>query len=97
MKAEQTVRAVADAVTVPAPRTPERQRQDKRDPRLPVARLFSEEKARRLWDSLPEEHRQDHFDSTNMPEDYGSAFRKQTINREKGWFTQAITRAFPSP
>ena len=40
-----------------------------------MARLFSE----RLWESLPDEHRRDHFDSANMPEDYGSAFRKQTI------------------
>ncbi|MGX1854062.1 tyrosine-type recombinase/integrase [Streptomyces sp. NPDC055299] len=98
MKAEPTVHAVADPAVVPPPRTPERKRQDKRDPRLSVAGLFSEEKARRLWDSLPEEHRQDHFDSANMPEDYGRAFRGQTINREKGWFSQAISfQGLPEP
>ncbi|MFR9794707.1 tyrosine-type recombinase/integrase [Streptomyces sp. MS06] len=98
MKSEPVVRAVADAAPVPAPRTPERKRQDKRDPRLSVARLFSEEKAKLLWDSMPEEHRQDHFDSTNMPDDYGRAFRRQTINREKGWFTQAISfHGLPDP
>ncbi|MGW1982102.1 tyrosine-type recombinase/integrase [Streptomyces collinus] len=98
MKTEPTIHAVADAVSVPSPRTPERKRQDKRDPRLSVARLFGEEKARRLWDSLPEEHRQDHFDSTNMPDDYGRAFRRQTINRDKGWFTQAISfQGLPEP
>lgn len=98
MKAESALHAVADDLAVPSPRTPERKRQDKRDPRLPVARLFSEEKARRLWDSLPEAHRRDHFDSANMPEDYGSAFRKQVIDREKGWFTQAISfQGLPEP
>ncbi len=85
MKTEPIVHPVAGVAAVPSPRTPERKRQDKRDPRLSVARLFSEEKARRLWESLPEEHRQDHFDSTNMPDDYGRAFTKQTIDREKGW------------
>ncbi|WP_231158519.1 tyrosine-type recombinase/integrase [Streptomyces sp. CNZ748] len=98
MKAEPIVHPVAETSAVPSPRTPERKRQDKRDPRLSVARLFSEEKARRLWESLPEEHRQDHFDSANMPEDYGRAFTKQTIDREKGWYSQAISfRGLPEP
>ncbi|MFD4791629.1 tyrosine-type recombinase/integrase [Streptomyces sp. NPDC058459] len=98
MKAEPIVHPVADTAAVPSPRTPERKRQDKRDPRLSVARLFSEGKARRLWESLPEEHRQDHFDSANMPEDYGRAFTKQTIDREKGWYSQAISfRGLPEP
>ncbi|WP_121711915.1 tyrosine-type recombinase/integrase [Streptomyces sp. E5N91] len=98
MKAEPIVHPVAETSAVPSPRTPERKRQDKRDPRLSVALLFSEEKARRLWESLPEEHRQDHFDSANMPEDYGRAFTKQTIDREKGWYSQAISfRGLPEP
>lgn len=98
MKAEPIVHPVAETAAVPSPRTPERKRQDKRDPRLSVARFFSEEKARRLWESLPEEHRQDHFDSVNMPEDYGMAFTKQTIDREKGWYSQAISfRGLPEP
>ncbi|MET8992311.1 tyrosine-type recombinase/integrase [Nonomuraea wenchangensis] len=51
------------------PRARERNRRDKRDPRLSIADLFSEERARQLWESLPESHRRDHFDSANMPVD----------------------------
>ncbi|MFJ8545950.1 tyrosine-type recombinase/integrase [Streptomyces sp. NPDC093586] len=91
MRAEQPVPAVADAATVPAARAPERKRREKRDPRLSVASLFSEEKARRLWDSLPEEHRQDHFDSTNMPTDYLQAFSTRTTDKKRGWFTQSLS------
>ncbi|MEG3626483.1 tyrosine-type recombinase/integrase [Streptomyces poriticola] len=81
-----------------APRVRERNRRDKRDPRLPIAELFSVERARRLWESLPEEHRQDHFDAANMPADYLSAFSKRTINKERGWFTQSLSlRGLPEP
>ncbi|MFI5566840.1 tyrosine-type recombinase/integrase [Streptomyces sp. NPDC051740] len=81
-----------------APRVRERNRRDKRDPRLPIAELFSEERARRLWESLPEEHRQDHFDAANMPEDYLSAFSRRTIDKERGWFTQSLSlRGLPEP
>ncbi|KOV32817.1 hypothetical protein ADK58_05905 [Streptomyces sp. XY152] len=63
-----------------------------------MARLFSEEKARRLWDSLPEEHRQDHFDSANMPTDYLHAFSKRAIDKKRGWFTQSLSlRGLPEP
>ncbi|MET9089665.1 tyrosine-type recombinase/integrase [Streptomyces sp. NPDC004237] len=89
------------AVPVPArsvPRARVRNRQDKRDPRLPIAELFSEDRARQLWESLPEAHRQDHFDSANMPGDYAQAFTAQTINRGRGWFSQAISlRGLPEP
>ncbi|MFE5604132.1 tyrosine-type recombinase/integrase [Streptomyces coelicoflavus] len=81
-----------------APRVRKRNRRDKRDPRLPIAELFSVERARRLWESLPEEHRQDHFDSANMPEDYRSAFSRRTIDKKRGWFTQALSlRGLPEP
>lgn len=74
-----------------APRVRERNRRDKRDPRLPIAELFSEERARRLWESLPEEHRRDHFDSANMPEDYRQAFIVRTIDKSRGWYTQSLS------
>jgi integrase len=45
-----------------------RQRNDTRDPRLPLDRLFDPEIARQLWDSLPATSRVDHFDKTNMPD-----------------------------
>ncbi|WP_345680227.1 tyrosine-type recombinase/integrase [Yinghuangia aomiensis] len=67
-----------------------RKTQDKRDPRLPIADLFSEERARRLWDSLPDGHRRDRFDS-NMPDDYRQAFAEQAIDKARGWFTQAVS------
>lgn len=81
-----------------APRVRERNRRDKRDPRLPIAELFSEERARRLWESLPEEHRRDHFDSANMPEDYRQAFIVRTIDKSRGWYTQSLSlRGLPEP
>lgn len=79
-------------------RSRQRNRQDKRDPRLPIAGLFTEERARQLWQSLPENHQQDHFDSTNMPEDYQQAFTTATIDRNRGWFTQSLSfRGLPTP
>ncbi|WP_238697098.1 hypothetical protein [Streptomyces sp. E2N166] len=81
-----------------APRVRERNRRDKRDPRLSIAELFSVERARRLWESLPEERRRDHFDAANMPEDYLSAFSRRTIDKERGWFTQSLSmRGLPEP
>lgn len=81
-----------------APRVRERNRRDKRDPRLPIAELFSVERARRLWDSLPDDHQQDHFDAANMPADYLHAFSKRTIDKERGWFTQSLSlRGLPEP
>lgn len=75
-----------------------RKTQDKRDPRLPIADLFSKERARQPWESLPDDHRQDHFASSNMPDDYRRAFVEQVSNREKGWSSQAITfTGLPEP
>ncbi|MEU8272438.1 hypothetical protein AB0B89_35465 [Sphaerisporangium sp. NPDC049002] len=91
MEIEPAPRSETGARALASPRTAERKRLDKRDPRLPIAELFSEERARGLWESLPEEHRLDHFDSTNMPEDYRQAFTVQTIDRERGWFSQALS------
>ncbi|MEV3986246.1 site-specific integrase [Nonomuraea sp. NPDC049758] len=80
------------------PRARERNRRDKRDPRLSIADLFSEERARQLWESLPEAHRRDHFDSANMPVDYGEAFTRRTINKSRGWVTQSLSlRGLPEP
>ena len=98
MNAEPIAASEARAPALPSPRIAERKRQDKRDPPLPIAELFTEERARRLWESLPENHRQDHFDSTNMPEDYGQAFTAQIQDRERGWSSQAISfRGLPEP
>ena len=80
------------------PRVRERNRRDKRDPRLPIADLFSQERARQLWESLPEAHRLDHFDSVNMPVDYREAFTTRTINKNRGWYTQSLNlRGLPEP
>ncbi|MFC7384229.1 tyrosine-type recombinase/integrase [Sphaerisporangium rhizosphaerae] len=43
MKAEPTITSAARARALPSPRTAERKRHDKRDPRLPIAKLFTEE------------------------------------------------------
>lgn len=86
---------VADSA-VAAPRTAARKRLDKRDPRLPIAELFTEQRARQLWDSLPEEHRQDHFGAKNMPADYDSAFIAQMTGR--GGTSKTISlRGLPEP
>ncbi|WP_433237541.1 hypothetical protein ACQPYK_29110 [Streptosporangium sp. CA-135522] len=53
-----------------------------------MADLFREGKARRLWESLPEQHRHDHFDTSNMSPDYAHAFRTRVIDKDKGWYTQ---------
>lgn len=98
MKAELALVPTEGAEEIRSERPDGRKTQDKRDPRLPIADLFSEERARQLWDSLPYEHRQDHFDASNMPDDYRRAFVEQVNNREKGWFTQAITfSGLPEP
>ncbi len=95
MKAEPTGIA---ALPQQRKRVPERQRRDKRDPRLPIAELFTEDRARRLWKALPEEHRQDHFDAANMPADYGQAFTRRTIDKSRGWYTQSLSlRDLPEP
>lgn len=73
-----------------------------RDPRLPIADLFSESRARQLWESLPVEHRQVHFDVANMPADYEQAFVARSGHRlkngrfEKG--TKSLNfRGLPEP
>jgi hypothetical protein len=98
MNAEPTRVAPLPQERTTAPRVRERNRRDKRDPRLPIAELFTEDRARRLWVSLPEEHRQDHFDTANMPADYGQAFIRRTIDKERGWLTQSLSlRGLPEP
>lgn len=80
------------------PRTPRTKRREERDPRLPIAELFSERRARQLWESLPEEHRQDHFDSANMPADYRQTFSERRVGEGSRWTSQAISlRGLPEP
>ncbi|MGW4410444.1 hypothetical protein ACWEJ6_40845 [Nonomuraea sp. NPDC004702] len=65
---------------------------------MPIADLFSEKRARQLYESLPETHRRDRFDSANMPVDYGEAFTRRTINKSRGWVTQSLSlRGLPEP
>lgn len=98
MTVERTTSTQVDRPRASGVRQPAPKRQDKRDPRLPVADLFSEEGARRLWESLPAEHRHDHFDSRNMPADYDGAFIAQIIDKGKGWYSKAISlRGLPEP
>lgn len=46
------------------------------DPGLSLSEMFDVDIARRLWDSLPENCRRDHFDKTNMPTDYLPAIKE---------------------
>ncbi|MGW6505890.1 tyrosine-type recombinase/integrase [Nonomuraea angiospora] len=78
-------------VPVGGPRVPQRKRRDERDPRLPLADLFSPSKAQTLWESLPDDHRQDHFDSKNMPADYAQAFRTVKVGEGGQWTSQAVS------
>lgn len=84
-------------------RIPMRKRHDQRDPRLPIAHLFSPQRARQLWESLPAEHRLDHFDVTNMPADYATAFSIRTVGGQRQrdgqpWTSQAVSlRGLPEP
>nr|WP_042185172.1 tyrosine-type recombinase/integrase [Kibdelosporangium sp. MJ126-NF4]CEL16584.1 Mobile element protein [Kibdelosporangium sp. MJ126-NF4]CTQ89065.1 Mobile element protein [Kibdelosporangium sp. MJ126-NF4] len=72
-------------------------RTDRRDPRLPVAHLFSEDKARRLWEAVPDPYRLDHFDSANMPPLYDQAFVGH-YSRSADRVVKAVTlRDLPTP
>ncbi|WP_156056492.1 hypothetical protein [Streptosporangium roseum] len=53
--------------------------------------LFSPAKAQALWESLPDDHRQDHFDSENMPEDYAQAFRTVKVSQGGQWTSHAVS------
>ncbi|MEV0314833.1 hypothetical protein [Nonomuraea fuscirosea] len=72
-------------------RIPQRKGVDQRDPRLPIGELFSRAKAQQLWESLPDAHRQDHFDSRNMPADYAPAFREFSVGHGEHWTSQAVS------
>lgn len=62
-----------DAVTGTRERA--QQRNDRRDPRLPMALMFDPVITERLWESLPLECRSDHFDKKSMPEIYRGAVK----------------------
>lgn len=53
------------------------------DPDLALADLFDAKIARRLWESLPEDCRSDHFDKKTMPELYRPAIREVTLTDGK--------------
>ena len=73
-----------------------RQRADRRDPRLPVAAMFDAQIARRLWDSLPQDCRRDHFDKADMPDAYRSAVSETSAGGP--WTTIALNwRGLPEP
>lgn len=82
----------ADVFSRRAPKTVKRM--DERDPRLPIAEMFSEQRARELWDSLPAEHRQNHFNKANLPPDYAQSFipcQSGTIRADgTRWTSQAL-------
>lgn len=63
-----------------------------RDPRLSIADLFDETRARQLWDSLPEAHRQDRFGNTNMPTDYETVLQPRVLRPKEG-VPERISRA----
>lgn len=80
------------------PRLPQRKRRDERDPRLPIADLFKEERARQLWDSLPRDHRRDRFDSKNIPADYRRVFVERKVGEGGQWTSQALNlQGMPEP
>ena len=64
-------------------------RNDRRDPRLALADLVDVRVARELWESLPDECRQDHFDKSNMPKCYAGAVA--TTSSGGPWTSQALS------
>ena len=74
----------------------EPKRMDQRDPRLPVADMFDPQIARQLWDSLPAECRQDHFNKKTMPECYRNAVPE--VSAGGPWTTCYLNfRELPEP
>lgn len=66
------------------------------DPGLALADMFDLTIARRLWDSLPEECRSDHFDKKTMPAHYRPAIRE--VNVGGGWTSCYLNfRGLPEP
>lgn len=75
-----------------APRKPAPKRFDRRDPRLPVAQMFSPDKARGLWESLPSQCQSDHFDKRTLPDVYRRAVREVSSGATSGnWTSQALS------
>ena len=77
-------------------------RRIQRDPRLPVAELFDPAVAQRLWDGLPDEFRQDHFDKMNLPDAYRSVVVEKSVGGDEGlangWTSAALNmRGLPEP
>ena len=72
------------------PRSPKRLHQI--DPGLALADMFDPAIARRLWDSLPEECRSDHFDKKTMPAHYRPAIREVSAGSSSG---QRLDRLLP--
>lgn len=71
-------------------------RLDQRDPRLPVAHMFDARITAQLWNSLPPDCRQDHFDNQNMPEVYRAAVTATSAGGP--WTTIALNlRGLPEP
>lgn len=76
------------------PRSPKRLHQI--DPGLALADMFDPAIARRLWDSLPEECRRDHFDKKTMPAQYRPAIREVGVGG--GWTACYLNfRELPEP
>lgn len=74
----------------------EPQRNEQRDPRLPVAHMFDPKITRRLWNSIPVECRRNHFDKETMPEIYLSAV--QEVNAGGPWTACYLNfRDLPKP
>lgn len=66
------------------------------DPGLALADMFDLTIARRLWDSLPEECRSDHFDKKTMPAHYRPAVRE--VNVGGSWTSSYLNfRGLPEP
>ncbi|MBU4464739.1 MAG: hypothetical protein KKH75_02715, partial [Actinobacteria bacterium] len=66
------------------------------DPGLALADMFDLTIARRLWDSLPEECRSDHFDKKTMPAHYRPAIRE--VNVGGSWTSCYLNfRGLPEP
>ena len=80
------------------PRSPKRLHQI--DPGLALADMFDPAIARRLWDSLPEECRSDHFDKKTMPAHYRPAIREVSAGSSSGsdWTACYLNfRGLPEP
>lgn len=71
-------------------------RLDRRDPRLPLSKMFNVDVAASLWETLPEDCQRDHFDKATMPERYRAAVSE--VSAGGSWTTTALSmRGLPDP